>query len=53
METYTVEIVVYHSFEVEADNEKEAREIAEDVDWYDYKDGYEMFVKLAAGSPAG
>ena len=47
METYKVQIVVTHSFRVEAANEEEAREEAKDVIWDDHIDGYEMSVKIA------
>lgn len=45
METYKVQIVVTHSFDVEAANEEEAREEAKEVIWDDHIDGYEMSLK--------
>jgi hypothetical protein len=47
METYKVQIVVTHSFDVEAANEEEAREEAKEVIWDDHIDGYEITVKIA------
>lgn len=45
METYKVQIIVTHSFDVEAANEEEARKEAKEVIWDDHIDGYEMSLK--------